>query len=59
MNDYKKRKVEYAEWGWGRPVPYFCATTLHHSTELIRLVEGKADIYINGEKYAMKKAICI
>lgn len=55
MNDYKTRKVEYAEWGWGRPVPYFCATTLHHSTELIRLVEGNAEIYINGEKYAMEK----
>lgn len=55
MNDYKSRKVEYAEWGWGRAVPSFCATTLHHSTELIRLVSGDADIYINGEKYAMKK----
>lgn len=55
MKDYKTRRVEYAEWGWGRAVPYFCATTLHHSTELIRLECGEGDIYINGEKYALKK----
>lgn len=55
MDNYKTRKVEYAEWGWGRTVPSFCGTTLHHSTELIRLEKGCGDIYINGEKYALKK----
>lgn len=55
MNDYTTRKVEYAEWGWGRTVPYFCATTLHHTTELIRLRDGCGDIFINGEKFALKK----
>lgn len=55
MNNYKSRKVEYAEWGWGRAVPYFCATTLHHTTELIRLEQGCGEIYINGEKYTLKE----
>lgn len=54
MNDYKTRKVEYAEWGWGRGVPYFCATTLHHTTELIRLEKGDGEIYINGQSYTLK-----
>lgn len=55
MNNYKTRKVEYAEWGWGRSVPYFNATTIHHTTELIRLKDGDGEIYINGAKYALKK----
>lgn len=55
MKSYKTRAVEYAEWGWGRAVPYFCATTLHHETELIRLVNGNGEIYINGEKFVLKK----
>lgn len=55
MKDYKTRAVDYAEWGWGRAVPYFCATTMHHTTELIRLVEGDGEIYINGERFGLKK----
>lgn len=55
MKEYKTRITEYAEWGWGRAVPYFCATTSHHETELIRLVKGNGEIYINGERYALKK----
>ena len=55
MNNYKTRAVDYAEWGWGRAVPYFCATTMHHTTEIIRLVEGDGEIYINGERFILKK----
>lgn len=55
MKDYKTRITEYAEWGWGRAVPYFCATTSHHETELIRLVKGDGEIYINGERFVLKK----
>lgn len=57
MNNYKTRAVEYveAEWGWGRAVPYFNATTFHHSTELIRLQHGNGEIYINGERYPLMK----
>lgn len=55
MNNYKSRKVEYAEWGWGRAVPYFNATTFHHTTELIRLKDGCGEIYVNGAKYALTK----
>ena len=55
MKSYKKRAVEYAEWGWGRTVANFCATTFHHETELIRLVDGNGEIYINGEKFTLKK----
>lgn len=55
MKNYKTRTVEYAEWGWGRAVPYFCATTNHCETELIRLVEGDGEIYINGKKFTLKK----
>lgn len=53
--DYKSRVVEYAQWGWGRAVPYFCAATRHHEMELIRLVNGNGEIHINGEKYELKK----
>lgn len=55
MKQCKSRKVEYAEWCWALSVPDFCATTLHHETELIRLVDGDGDIYINGEKFKLKK----
>jgi len=55
MKDFKTRTVEYAEWGWGRAVPYFCAATNHHETELIRLSEGDGEIYINGERFTLKK----
>lgn len=55
MKNYKTRKIEYAEWGWGRTNPYFNAATLHHTAELIRLQNGCGEIYINGEKFALKK----
>ncbi|MDE7454707.1 MAG: AraC family transcriptional regulator [Clostridia bacterium] len=55
MKTYKTRTVEYAQWSWGRCVPNFCATTIHHETELIRLVEGEGQIIINGEKFNLHK----
>lgn len=55
MTEYKTCKVDYAEWGWARPNPNFCAAAKHHETELIRLVEGDGDIYINGERFKMQR----
>lgn len=53
--NYKTRIVEYAQWGWGRPNPYFCAATRHNETELIRLVSGSGEIYIDGERFTLKQ----
>ena len=53
--NYQKRAVEYAEWGWERPIPYFCAATRHHETELIRLVNGSGEIYINGQRFTLRQ----
>lgn len=55
MTDYRTRTVEYAEWGWGRPNNNFCFATKHHETELIRLVEGEGEIYIDGERHKLRR----
>lgn len=55
MQSNATRTVEYAEWNWGLELPRFCATTFHHTAELIRLVSGQGDIYVNGERYALRK----
>lgn len=54
MKANKSRSTDYAEWNWGHSVPYFCATTIHHETEIIRLIKGEGEIYVNGECFTLK-----